>query len=85
MLLSYIDGLVQERRNSIANALYLRLSGINPSIWQATRSIAFDMYTNWHNDWETVLFVIFFREIYDKTSYGMLKWISWIFKTAVTP
>ena len=29
----YIDGLVQERRNSIANALELRLSCNNPSIW----------------------------------------------------
>ena len=28
----HIDGLVQERRNSIANALELRLSCINPSI-----------------------------------------------------
>ena len=28
----YIDGLVQERRNSIANALELRLSCTNPSI-----------------------------------------------------
>ena len=28
-----IDGLVQERRNSIANALELRLSCNNPSIW----------------------------------------------------
>ena len=28
----YIDGLVQERHNSIANALELRLSCINPSI-----------------------------------------------------
>ena len=28
----YIDGLMQERRNSIANALELRLSCINPSI-----------------------------------------------------
>ena len=27
-----IDGLVQERRNSIANALELRLSCTNPSI-----------------------------------------------------
>ena len=31
--LAHIDGLVQERRNSIANALKLRLSCINPSIW----------------------------------------------------
>ena len=28
----YIDGLMQERRNSIANALELRLSCTNPSI-----------------------------------------------------
>ena len=31
--LSDIDGLVQERRNSIANALELRLSCTNPSKW----------------------------------------------------
>ena len=30
---AYVDGLVQERRNSIANAVELRLSCINPSIW----------------------------------------------------
>ena len=29
----YLDGLVQERRNSIANALELRLSCTNPLIW----------------------------------------------------
>ena len=29
----HIDGLVQGRRNSIANALELRLSYINPSVW----------------------------------------------------
>ena len=34
-----IDGLVQERRNSIANALELRLSYTNPSKW-AQRAIA---------------------------------------------
>ena len=28
-----IDGLVQERRNSIANALELRFSCTNPSVW----------------------------------------------------
>ena len=28
----HLDGFVQERRNSIANALELRLSGTNPSI-----------------------------------------------------
>ena len=32
-LFIYIDGLMQERRNSIAKALELRLSCINPSIW----------------------------------------------------
>ena len=34
---AYIDGLVQERRNSIATALELRLSCTNPSIyaWEA--------------------------------------------------
>ena len=32
-LKSYIDGLVQERRNSIANALELRLYCTNPSIY----------------------------------------------------
>ena len=29
----HIDGLIQERRNSIANTLELRLSCPNPSIW----------------------------------------------------
>ena len=29
-----VDGLVQERRNSISNALELRLSGTNPSKWK---------------------------------------------------
>ena len=29
----HIDGLVQERCNSIANALEVRLSCTNPSIW----------------------------------------------------
>ena len=28
-----VDGLMQERRNSIANALELRLSCSNPSMW----------------------------------------------------
>ena len=30
--IAYIDGLVQKKRNSIANALELRLSCSNPSI-----------------------------------------------------
>ena len=33
ILHTYIDGLVQDRRNSIANALDFRLSCIRPSIW----------------------------------------------------
>ena len=32
--INYIDGLVQERRNSIANALELRLSCTNSSIYK---------------------------------------------------
>ena len=35
----YIDGLVQERRNSIAKAMELRLSFTNPSIWQIVKDI----------------------------------------------
>ena len=35
----YIDGLVQERCNSIANALELRLSCTNPSIFPAAVEI----------------------------------------------
>ena len=31
---SHVDGFVQERRNSIANTLELRLSCTNPSIWR---------------------------------------------------
>ena len=34
----YIDGLVQERRNSIANALELRLSCTNRSIWMMMKT-----------------------------------------------
>ena len=46
-----IDGLVQERHNSIANALELRLSGTNPSIcesycWQCFR-IEYDLWYFW--------------------------------------
>ena len=32
----HLDGLVQERRNSIANALELRLFCTKPSIWSAS-------------------------------------------------
>ena len=45
---SDIDGLVQERRNSIAKALELRLSCTNPSIYGYEQ-----MPLTWHNihDW----------------------------------
>ena len=33
LIQDYLDGLVQERHNSTANALQLRLSCSNPSIW----------------------------------------------------
>ena len=39
--ISHIDGLVQERRNSIALAMELRLSCFNPSKWHA-RSLVWD-------------------------------------------
>ena len=42
MGMSYIDRLVQERRNSIANALELRLSCTNPSIWKDCLYIEID-------------------------------------------
>ena len=42
-----IDGLVQERRNSSALAMELRLSCTNPSKW----TIAGLMLFLWHNHW----------------------------------
>ena len=46
----HIDGLVQERRNSIANALELRLSCTNPSMWYRITDILLaincDAYVN---------------------------------------
>ena len=36
----YINGLVQERRNSITNALELRLSCTNPSLWPHWSSVS---------------------------------------------
>ena len=43
----HVDGLAQERRNSIANALEFRLSCTNPSIW------AFSPGTRWPDDKKT--------------------------------
>ena len=37
--ISCIDGLMQEKRNSIPNALELRLSSTNPSIWRIVSSL----------------------------------------------
>ena len=45
----YLDGLVQERRNSIAKALELRLSCTNPSIW---------CHWNWRESSQADCFVI---------------------------
>ena len=42
-----IDGLVQERRNSIANAVELRLSCINPLKWVAENYV-FLALTHWN-------------------------------------
>ena len=39
----YFDGLLLERRNSIANALELRLSCTNPSIWHGHRQYLFNI------------------------------------------
>ena len=43
----YIDALVQERRNSIANALELRLSRTNPSICCKFNTMATDALVTW--------------------------------------
>ena len=53
----HIDSLVQERRSSIANALDLRLSCINPSIWchQAAMSYFFPQLQVHEKDARNVL------------------------------
>ena len=49
--LMYIDGLVQERRDSIANALNLRLSCIDPSVSRFFSTLGARMIScNKHND-----------------------------------
>ena len=40
----HIDGLVQERRNSIANALELRLYCTNPSLWSQNLGDGHDVW-----------------------------------------
>ena len=39
---SFIDGLMQERRNSTTNALKLCLSCTNPSVWYIANAMAVD-------------------------------------------
>ena len=46
-----IDGLVQEGHNSIANALELRLSCTNPSIWWKFYSYTAVLYAVLHYNW----------------------------------
>ena len=53
-LIAYIDGLVQERCNSIANALELRLPCINPSIYVMAFILnhwSSSALLNWPNDY----------------------------------
>ena len=47
LLVQYINGLVQERCNAIANALESRLSCTNPSIWSLFSGKVWE--TNWGN------------------------------------
>ena len=49
--LFYIDGLVQERRNSIAKALELRLSCTNPSMWYGAKHIGDMIYNMLFQTW----------------------------------
>ena len=48
-MIFHIDGLVQERRNSTANALELRLSCTNPSIWYQSHPVGFKAMGRLHN------------------------------------
>ena len=46
---NYIDGLVQERRNSIADALELHLSCTNSSIFAQVKSIQLELVYTFFN------------------------------------
>ena len=46
---NHIDGLVQDRRNSIANALELRLSCSNPSIYIHVNNIKYSFFITTSN------------------------------------
>ena len=52
----YVDRLVQERRNSIANALELRLSCTNPSMWVFTKWKWFHLQMGGQIDWVKPIF-----------------------------
>ena len=45
---NHFDGLKQERRNSIADTLELRISCINPSIYRG-HSVAYIPQANWYS------------------------------------
>ena len=47
VVIKYIDGLVQERHNSIANALELRLSCTDPFIYSIDIHVVFKMSAVW--------------------------------------
>ena len=53
--MQFIDGLVQERRNSSALATELRLSCTNPSIW--TAAIKTSSRDEWYGGWGFILVV----------------------------
>ena len=48
LFILHIDGLMQERRNCIVNALELRLSCTNPSMWKLTENVCHfaDLFLN---------------------------------------
>ena len=52
----YFDGLVQERRNSIANALELRLSGTNPWIFRISPVYVIIILIFWPAMFQDILF-----------------------------
>ena len=68
---NYSDGLMQERRNSIANALELRLSCINPS----TISYNFNQVTAIHLQFR-------YHPIFIRVA---LTWVKWLGVTTGTP
>ena len=80
----YIDGLMQERRNSSALAMELRLSCINPSIFceQMTHEIWMN-FTIWLNLWTVtsyMMMVISSQNLHFNLPYN---WISWLFESNV--